>query len=125
MYHKGTFHKGYINYSPGFGFQFTVRRNARSRKIDFTVPLPNFKQHWNTLLGGNILFPGHYSTVSSFLKSETSCKNALSLNYVSGKHLLSPFPPYPFKTPDHSHPNHQVWLESYNEDKQGLIDHEV
>ena len=25
MYHKGVFHKGYINYSPKFGFQFAFR----------------------------------------------------------------------------------------------------
>ena len=70
MDHKGAFHKGYINYSPEFDFQFIVRRNARSRKIDFTVPLTDFKQHWTTLIWGNILLPDH-STVSSFLKPAT------------------------------------------------------
>ena len=67
MDYKGVFYKGYINYSPENGFQFIVRRNARSRKVDFSVPFPDFKQHWTTLLGDNILFSGH-STVSSFLK---------------------------------------------------------
>ena len=43
MDHNGEFHKGYINYSPENGFQFIVRRNARSRKVDFSVPLPDFK----------------------------------------------------------------------------------
>ena len=42
MDHKGEFHKGYIKYSPENGFQFIVRRNARSRKVDFSVPLPDF-----------------------------------------------------------------------------------
>ena len=70
MDHKGVFHKGYINNSPESGFQFIVRRNARSRKVDFSVPLPDFKQHCNTLLGEDRFFPGH-STVSSFLISAT------------------------------------------------------
>ena len=124
MDHKGAFHKGYINYSPEFRFHFIFRWNARSRKINFTVPLPDFKQHWTTLLWDNIFFPGH-STVISFLKSATSCKKSPSLNYVSAKHLLSPCPPSLCKAPDPSNPNRQVWLDSYNEGKQGLIEHEV
>ena len=43
MDHKGGFYKGYINYSSESGFQFIVRRNSRSRKVDFSVPLPDFK----------------------------------------------------------------------------------
>ena len=67
MEHKWSFHKGYINYPPEFVFRFIVRRNARSRKIYFIVPLPDFKQNWTTLPTDDILFPGN-STVSSFLK---------------------------------------------------------
>ena len=71
--HKWEFHKGYINYSPEGGFQFLVRRNLRSRKVDFSVPLPDFKHHWTNLLGDNRFYPDHY-TVRSFLKAGTSCK---------------------------------------------------
>ena len=92
MDHKGAFHKLYINYSPEIGFQFIVRKNASSRKVGFSVPLPDFIQHWTTLLGDDIFFSGH-STVRSFLKYATSCKNAPSLNYVSYNNLLYPCPP--------------------------------
>ena len=57
------------------------------------------------------------------LKYSTTSKNALSLNYVSTKNLLSPRPPSIFKYPEPSNLDHQVWLDSYNEKKQGLIDH--
>ena len=124
MYHKGVFHKGYINHSPEFGFKFLVIRNARSRKIDFTVPLLDFTQQWTTLIGEDILFPV-YSTVSPFLKSATTSKNKPSLNYVSAKHLISPCPPSLFKYLDHSRPDCQAWLDSYNKEKQGIIYHEV
>ena len=77
MDHKGAFNKGYINYSPKSGFQFIGRRNERSRKVYFSVLLPDFKKHWTTLPGDDRFFPGH-STVSSFLKSSTSEKNAPS-----------------------------------------------
>ena len=90
----------------------------------FTVPLHEFKQHWTTILRDDILFPGH-STVSSFLKSATSCQNAPSLNYVFAKHSISPCPPSIFKALDPSNPDCQVWIDSYNEEKQGLINYEV
>ena len=124
MDHKWSFHKIYINYSPENGFQFIVRINARSRKVYFSVPLPDFKQHWTNLLGDDRLFSVH-STVSSFLKSSTSDKNSPSINYVSVKHLISPCPPYLYKALDSSNPDRQVWMDSYKEEKQGLIDHEV
>ena len=124
MDQKGELHKGYINYPPEFFFHFTVRQNVRFRKIYFTVPIPDFKQHWTTLIEDNILFLGHL-TIISFLKSATTSKNSPSLNYVSAKHLLSPCPPSLFKSLDHCNPDRQVWLDSYNEEKQGLIDHDV
>ena len=55
----------------------------------------------------------------------TYCKNAPSLNYVSSKHLISPCKTSLFKALDPSNPDGQVWLDSYNEEKQGLIEHEV
>ena len=100
MGHKGALNKGYIKYSPENGFQFIVRRNARSRKVDFSVPLPDFKQHWTTLLGDNILFPVH-STVISFLKSATSDKKKphstmyLPNNFSRHVHPLSAKPYIP------------------------------
>ena len=91
MDHNGAYHKGYIDYTPEGGFKFIVRRNARSRKVDWSIPLPDFKQNWTTLVGEDILIPGH-STVSSFLKSTTK-HSTPSLNFVSAKNLLSPCPP--------------------------------
>ena len=88
------------------------------------MPPSDFKHHWNTLLGDDRLFPGH-STVRSFLRSATSDKNPPSLNYVSAKQLLSPCPPSLCKDLDSSNPDRQVWMDSYKEEKQGLIDHEV
>ena len=124
MNHKGELQKGYIHYYPEFGFQFSVRRNARDRKIYFTVPLPSFKQNWIPLIGNDILFTVH-STVRSLLKIATASTNDPSLNYVSAKHLLSSCPLSLFKALDHSNRDRQVWLDSYNEEEQGLFDHEV
>ena len=58
MDHDGAFHKGYLQYTTEGGFCFEVRRNPRSRKVEWTVPLPGFKQNWPSLVGEDIsLFP--------------------------------------------------------------------
>ena len=124
IYHKGEFQKGYIHFSPEIGFQFAIWRNACSRNIYFTVPLPYFKQNCTTIVGNNILFYGH-STVSYFLKSSMTSNNDPSLNYVSSKNTLSPCPPSLFKDLRPSNPDFQVCLDSYNEEKQGFIEHEI
>ena len=123
MDHDGAYHKGYIYCSPEGGYQFVVYRNHRSTSIDFSVPLRNFKQSWSTLVGDDIIFPGH-STVSSFLKSQTN-NSAPSANHVSAKNLLSPCPPSLEKAVHPSNPDRHIWLASYDEEKQGLIDHNV
>jgi hypothetical protein len=64
--HNGAFHKGFIHHSPSAGYHVAIKRNLWSNKINFTVPLPNFRQDWSSLVGDNILLPGH-TTVSSFL----------------------------------------------------------
>ena len=40
--HDRVYHKGNLNYSLTTGFEFVARRNLCSKKVDFTVPLPNF-----------------------------------------------------------------------------------
>jgi hypothetical protein len=118
--HNGAFHKGFIHHSPSAGFHIAVKRNLRSTKNDFTVPLLNFRQNWSTLVGDNIVIPGH-GTVSTFLQSNTA-NNAPSANFVSAKNLLLPCPPSLLKALHHpSNPDRDVWLQSYNEEKGGLI----
>jgi hypothetical protein len=118
--HNGAFHKGFIHHSPTLGFHVAVKRNLRSNKVDFTVPLPSFRQNWSSLVGDNVILPGH-STVSSFLRPNTT-NNAPSANLVSAKNLLQPCPPSLLKALHPSNPDRDVWLKSYNEEKGGLID---
>ena len=117
--HNGAFHKGYLQHTPDAGFAFVVRRNPRSLRVDWSVPLPDFKQRWTTLVGENVLVPGH-TTVSSFLRPLSS-RTAHSANLVSAKNLLSQCPPSLVKALDPSNPDRDIWLQSYNEEKDGLI----
>ena len=100
-----------------------MRRNIRSTKVDWSVPLPDFKQHWTTLVGDDILFPGH-TTVSSFLKSATA-DTAPSANFLSAKNIFFPCPPSLSKALHPLNPDRQVWLDYYNEGKGGLENMDV
>ena len=117
--HNGAFHKGYLQHTPDAGFAFVVRRNPRSLRVDWSVPLPDFKQRWTTLVGENVLVPGH-TMVSSFLRPSSS-RTAHSANFVSAKNLLSPCPPSLIKALDPSNPDRDTWLRSYNEETDGLV----
>eukprot|EP00804_Cyclotella_cryptica_P008738 CCRYP_018465-RC/>CCRYP_018465-RC protein AED:0.27 eAED:0.26 QI:0/-1/0/1/-1/0/1/0/969 len=116
--HDGVYHKGYLNYSPESGFEFIVRRNMRSKKIDFKVPLPNFAHNWTSLLADETLLFGH-TTVSSYLRPG-SYNNAPSANHVSAKHLINSCPPSLLKALHPSNPDRHIWLDSYKEEKGGL-----
>jgi hypothetical protein len=116
--HDGTYHKGYLQYTRDRGFDFVVRRNPRSKKIDFRVALPDFARNWTSLLADEQLLFGH-TTVSSFLKRDTY-NNAPSANHVSAKNLLNPCPPSLMKALHPSNPDRHIWLQSYDEEKGGL-----
>jgi hypothetical protein len=90
---RGAYHKGYIEYSKEGGFKFVVRKNPQSRKVDWFENLPDFPQHWATLVGDDVLLPDHGTiSIISFLKPNSS-NNAPSANFVSAKNLLNPCPP--------------------------------
>ena len=92
MDQKGELQKGYINYSPESGFQFIFRRNARSRNIDFSVPLLDFKKALDYHPGRRQIFS--WTLHSQIIpKISNNLKNSPSLNYISAKHIISPCPP--------------------------------
>lgn len=124
MKHDNTYKKGIIGYSPEGGFTFLIMRNARSSKVDWSVPLPNFKQTWTTLMAEDILIPGH-GTVSTLLQSPIASTTPRA-NFVSAKELISPLaPPSLTKALDPNNPDKSTWSASYNEEKDGLLDHDV
>ncbi|KAL7459292.1 hypothetical protein ACHAWC_010958 [Mediolabrus comicus] len=121
--HNGAFHRGYLHYSPQGGFAFVHRKTSRSKRIEWTVPLPDLRQNWPTLLGDDTIIPGH-GQISSFLQPNSS-NNAPSANFVSAKNLLSPCPPSLKQALHPNNPDREVWLKSYQEEAQGLLEHDV
>ena len=116
--HEGQFVKGFLSHHEKEGFTFDVRRNSRSAKVDWQVTLTDLPRTWSTLVGEDLLLPGH-STVSSFLRPSTK-NNAPSANFVSAKNLLGPCPASLLQALHPSNPDRDIWLRSYNEEKGGL-----
>ena len=44
MDHHGAYQKGFLQHTNEGGFRFEVRRNARSAKVESSVPLPDFRK---------------------------------------------------------------------------------
>ena len=112
-----------MHYSDQGGFAFVHRKAARSKRVEWSVPLPDLRRNWTALVGDDTLIPGH-GAVSSFLRPNSS-NNVPSANFVSAKNLLSPCPPSLQKALHPSNPDRHVWLASYQEESQGLMDHDV
>jgi hypothetical protein len=118
FHHNGSFQKGFLEYSPEHRFQFVMKRNLHSIKVDYMVPLPDFKHNGPSLVGNNIVLPGH-STVSSF-RQPNSFTNAPLANFVSVIQLLGPCPQSLQKALHPSNTDRDTWLQSYMEDTGGL-----
>ena len=73
-------------------------------------------------MGEDTLLPGH-SVVSTFLRPKTS--DQPSAKNVSAKNLLLPCPTSLQQALHPSNPDRQVWLDSYRDEKGGLLVHEV
>lgn len=94
-----------------------VHKNPQSQKVDWFESLPNFTQHWTTLIAEDVILPSH-GVISSFLKPNSS-NNAPSANLVSTKNLLHPCPLSLVKALHPSNLDCHVWLESYHKEKGG------
>ena len=71
--HRWSFHNGCLRYVPQGGFCCEICRNPHSRKVEFSVPLPDFARSWANMDGNNVLVPGQ-GTVSTCLRASTSAK---------------------------------------------------
>ena len=84
-----------------------------STKIDFTVPLPDFKCMWTTLIGKDIIILCH-STGSLFLQPSLN-SNVPSATVVLANQLLVSCPPSLLQTLKPTNSDHQFWLDSYRD----------
>ena len=120
--HEGQFHKGYLGQKDGV-YRFSSKSHVNKRKEDWGVPLPNLPSSWVNLCVEGILIPGHVA--HSFLRS-TSSPGATTFDpvasFVSAVNLHRDCPPSLLKALAANHPDREVWLESFYEEKRGIED---
>ena len=118
--HDGQYHKGYLSKTDGV-YRFSFKSHANKRKEEWGVNLPNLPTTWVDLCVEGILIPGHVS--HSFLRPSSSPTQSTFdpvASFVSAVNLHRECPPTLLKALADSHPDREVWLASYQEEKQGI-----
>jgi hypothetical protein len=100
---------------------FVFKSHANKRKEEWGVNLPNLPTTWVDLCVEGILVPGHVS--HSFLRPTNSTNQSTFdpvASFVSAVNLHRECPPTLLKALADSHPDREIWLESYREEKHGI-----
>ena len=116
--HDGQYHKGYLTKSPDGVYRFSYKSHVNKKKEDWGVALPNLSRTWTTLCAEGILLPGH--TASSLLRSSDGNTFDPVANIVSAVNLHRDCPPSLLRALADTHPDRQVWLQSYYEEKNSI-----
>ncbi len=118
--HKGQYHKGFLGQRNGV-YRFLFKSHVNKPKEKWGVPLPNLPSTWVDLCVGGILIPGRIS--HSFLRSPSSSTPMTVdpvASVVSAVNLHWDCPSSLFTALADSHPDREVWLESFFEEKRGI-----
>jgi hypothetical protein len=118
--HNGTYHKGYLGKHDGV-YRFSFKSHINKRKEEWGVPLPNLPYTWVDLCVEGVLLPGHVS--HTFLRTSASPSSSTFdpvASFVSAVNLHRDCPPSLLKALADTHPNREIWLESFFEEKCGI-----
>ena len=126
--HEGAYHKGYLTRTSSGTYRFSFKTHVKKKSEDWGVDLPNLPYNWVDLCTEGILVPGHMA--HSFLRSRSGpVPSASSLtrstfdpvaSLVSAINLHRDCPPSLLQALASSHPDRDVWLQSYYEEKNGI-----
>jgi hypothetical protein len=111
--HDGQYHKGYLGQLDGV-YRFVFKSHTNKRNEEWGVNLPNLPTTWVDLCVEGILVPGHVS--HSFLRPTDSTNQSTFdpvASFVSAVNLHRECPPTLLKALADSHPDREIWLESY------------
>jgi hypothetical protein len=118
--HDGQYHKGFLGIRNSV-YRFVYSSHVNKHKDDWGVNLPNLPQTLVDLCIKWILLPGHVA--HSFLRDQslpTSSTFDPVTSFVSAVNLHWDCPPSLIKALAELHPDRDVWLNSYYEEKQGI-----
>jgi hypothetical protein len=117
--HDGHYHKVYLSKSSDGSYHFSYKLHINKKQEDWGVPLSNLPMNWHELCTEGVLIPGHVS--SSFLCSALSLTTFGPIaNFVSTVNLVCEYPRSLLTALADKHPDREVWLKSYFEEKRGI-----
>jgi hypothetical protein len=126
--HDGTYHKGFLSRKHCGTYRFSFKTQVKKKSKDWGVNLPNLPFNWADLCTEGILIPAHVAhtlicpappPVPLVLTSSTSTSNPVAI-IVSAINLHQDCPPSLLQALAVSHPDREVWLQSYYEEKGGI-----
>ncbi len=123
--HDGAYHKGFLTRKPCGMYQLSFKTHVKKKSEDWGINLPNLPFNWADMCTEGILIPGHVahsflrSSSSSISLASTSTRSTFDLvaNIVSAINLHWDCPPSLLQALATSHPDREVWLQSYYEEK--------
>jgi hypothetical protein len=115
--HEGQYHKGYLMKRNG-SYRFSFKSHVNKKKEDWGINLPNLVINWVDLCIKGILIPGHVSHTFLHLPSLSAPRTFNPVaSFVSAINLHLEGPPSLLKALADFHPNREVWLRSFFEEK--------
>ncbi len=118
--HNGTYHKGYLGLQDGV-YCFVFKSHVNKHKEDWGINPPNLPTTWVDMCIKGLLIPGHVS--HNFLYSSASPQqltfDPIAL-FVSAVNLHRDCPLTLLRALADSHPDREIWLQSYYEEKWGI-----
>ena len=106
--HEGQYHTGFFTPADNGVYCFSYKSHINKKHPHWSNPLPNLTSTWHKLCLDSILIPGH--NISSFICDKTA-------NFF----LVWECPRSRLYALANKHPNHEVWLQSFQEEKEVLI----
>ncbi len=126
--HEGAYHKGFLTRKPCGVYHFSFKTHVKKKSEDWGFDLPNLPFNWADLCTKGVLVPGHVAhsflcplspSVSLVVDSLPSTFNPVA-SIVSAINLHRDCPPSLLQALAISHPDRELWLQSYYEEKGGI-----
>ncbi len=107
----GQYHTGFLSCLPDGSYRFSYKSHINKKHEDWGIPLPDLATQWQNLCAEGLLLPDH--GWSSFDRSA-------SANHVSARGLIRECLHSLLSSLDPSHPDREVWLESFRKEKRDI-----
>ena len=118
MEHDGNYLKGYLIKQENGIMRFVHKRHPNSKREMFGKDLPTILSDWSDWCVSGYLIPGH-NLYSPGRKPTTESTDVFA-SLVSAVNLTTDCPPSLLKALAAKHPNREIWLESYFEEKRSI-----